>query len=64
MLVIAGKLIKNEDVEGACEQLKAISNKCDGNDSPPDFVVGTAEPNPVPKLEDMVVNLLDSLECK
>ena len=64
MLVTAGKLIEREDVEGACGQLKTVSKKCDGNDSPPDFVMGAAEPNPVPQLENMIGNLSESLECK
>ena len=64
MLVSAGKLIDSEDGVGACGQLKAISKKCDGKESPSDFVVGVAEPNPVPQLENMIVNLSESLECK
>jgi hypothetical protein len=64
MLVSAGELIETEDVEGACGQLKAISKKCDGKESPPDFVVGVAVPNPVQQLENMIVNLSESLECR
>jgi hypothetical protein len=64
MLVSAGELIESEDIEGACGQLKAISKKCDGKQSPPDFVVGVAIPNPVPQLENMIVNLSESLECQ
>ena len=64
MILSAGKLIESEDLEGACGQLNAISHKCDGEDSPPDFVMGAGEPNPVPQLENMIVKLSESLECK
>ena len=64
MLVSAGKLIENEDIDGACRQLMSISKKCDGKDRPPDFVLGAGEPNPVPQLENMIGNLSDRLECK
>jgi hypothetical protein len=64
MLVSAGKLIESEDLDGACRQLTSISKKCDGKDRPPDFVLGAAEPDPVPQLENMLGKLSISLECK
>jgi hypothetical protein len=57
MLVSAGKLIESEDLDGACRQLMSISKKCDGEDRPPDFVLGVGQPNPVSQLENMIVNL-------
>ena len=64
MLVSAGKLIESEDLDGACSQLMSISKKCDGEDRPPDFVLGVGQPNPVSQLENMIANLSESLECK
>ena len=64
MLMSAGKLIESEDLDGACRQLTSISKKCDGKDRPPDFVLGAAEPDPVPQLENMIGKLSKSLECK
>jgi hypothetical protein len=59
-----GKLIESEDLDGACRQLTSISNKCDGKDRPPDFVLGAAYPDPVPQLNNMIMMLSESLNCE
>lgn len=59
-----GKLIESEDLDGACRQLTSISKKCDGKDRPPDFVLGAAQPDPVPQLNNMIDELAESLDCK
>ena len=59
-----GKLIESEDLDGACRQLTSISNKCDGKDRPPDFVLGAAYPDPVPQLNNMIDELAENLDCK
>jgi hypothetical protein len=60
----ASNLIESEDLDGACRQLTSISKKCDGMNRPPDFVLGVAYPDPVPQLNNMIMTLAESLECK
>jgi hypothetical protein len=59
-----GKLIESEDLDGACRQLTSISKKCDGKNRPPDFVLGAAEPDPIPQLNNMIDELAENLDCK
>lgn len=60
ILEMAGNLINIEDIEGACLQLNAALGKCDGNSPPPDFVTGPADS----ELYEMIVELMDELECE
>ena len=60
MLETAGDLIDLGDIEGACEQLKAASRKCDGDSPPPDFVAGSA----ASELYDMILELIAELGCE
>ena len=59
MLEEAGQLIDNGDLEDACGQLKSSYRKCDGNDSPPDFVEGYS----APEMAGMINELRAKLEC-
>jgi len=60
MLEMAGDLINIGDIEGACVQLKAALQKCNGDSPPPDFVVGDA----VAELYDMIFELREELGCE
>lgn len=60
----AANLIESEDLDGVCRQLTSISKKCDGMDLPPDFLLGAAYPDPVPQLNNMIMTLSESLNCK
>jgi hypothetical protein len=59
MLEEAGQLIDNDNIEDACGQLKSSYKKCDGNDSPPDFVEGYS----APEMAGMINELRVNLEC-
>jgi hypothetical protein len=60
MLEMAGDLIDIGDTEGACVQLGAALNKCDGASPPPDFVAGEA----ATELHNMILELMDALGCE
>jgi hypothetical protein len=60
MLEMAGDLIEIGDIEGACWQLKAALEKCDGDPLQPDFVTGEA----VTELYNKILELMEELECK
>jgi hypothetical protein len=64
MLETAADLIEVAAYEEACLQLEDAYKKCDGVDKPPDFVMGTADPDPVPELADMINSLMISLACE
>lgn len=59
MIAMAGELINDGDIDGACEQLMDIYKKCDGESRPPDFVSGVA----TEELADMVMDLMNHYEC-
>ena len=56
---MAGDLIAIDDIEGACGQLKAASQKCDDDSPPPDFVAGVA----VEELHRMILELMEEIGC-
>ena len=60
MLEMAGDLIEIPDIEGACVQLKAAMEKCDGDPLQPDFVTGPA----APELCAMISDLMAELGCE
>jgi hypothetical protein len=59
MIAMAGDLINDGDIDGACGQLMAAYRKCDGDPHPPDFVEGPAASD----LADMIMDLMDRYEC-
>ena len=59
MILAADNFIKLADYDGACQQLKDIYKKCDGNSPPPDFVTGIA----VPGLAHDIEALMEELGC-
>jgi hypothetical protein len=60
MISTAGDLIEAGDYAGACDQLMAALEKCDGEALPPDFAAGDA----AEVLADMLVDLMTSLGCQ
>jgi len=60
MIVIAGQLIDNGDVDGACGKLQAIYKKIDGLDKPQDFADGES----LSELQKQVQLVMESIECK
>jgi len=60
MLETTGDLIAVGDIEDACEQLKATSEKCDNDLSHADFVSGSA----IAELDDMILDLRTKLKCE
>lgn len=59
MIAMAGDLIHDGDIDGACDQLMAAYKKCDGDPHPPDFVEGPAASD----LAGMIIDLMDQYEC-
>ena len=59
MLEMAADLIDIGDIEGACGQLTAASNKCDGSLRPPDFIAGPA----AFELHEMILDLMADIDC-
>jgi hypothetical protein len=59
MVVKVGDMIDREKINGACNKLDTIYNKCDGNSAPKDFITGEA----APALADMFNALMINLEC-
>ena len=53
-------LIAINDIEGACEQLKAALMKCDSDPSQPDLVSGSA----FSALNDMILELMAEHGCE
>ena len=60
MLEMAGDLISADDIEGGCRQLSIAYDKCDGDLSPPDFVVGDA----LSTLSESILDLMENLGCE
>jgi hypothetical protein len=66
MVVAVGDLIliNAGDLEKACQQLSIILLKCDGQDSPPDFVQdGENTEGATAELAEMIENLMEDLGC-
>jgi len=59
MLLAAGDLLAQGDVDGACRQLQDAADRTDGASPPDDFVQGEAAPD----LLDAVTELQDELGC-
>jgi hypothetical protein len=59
MLLTAGELLEQGDVDGACAQLQAAADRTDGAFPPPDFVQGEAAPD----LFDAITEVQDELGC-
>lgn len=60
MIEAAADLIEAGDIDGACGQLTAVYNKCDGESPPPDFVGGAAQE----ELANMIQQLMDDIGCE
>ena len=60
MLENADRFIKRDKIKRACKALERAYKRCDGENYPPDFVVGES----VPELADMIDELMISLECE
>ena len=59
MLEGAGQLIADGEMADACDQLESVYGKCDGNDTPPDFVDGYSSQ----KLAEMIKTFRGNLGC-
>jgi hypothetical protein len=59
MLLAAGDLLEQGEVEAACSQLQDVADRTDGAFPPPDFAQGPAAPD----LLDAVTELQDELGC-
>jgi len=59
MLLAAGDLLEQGDVDAACSQLQDAADRTDGAFPPPDFVQGEAAPD----LLDAITELQDELGC-
>jgi len=59
MLLTAGELLEQGDVDGACRQLQDAADRTDGAFPPPDFVQGEA----APELLDAITEVQDELGC-
>jgi hypothetical protein len=60
MFEATSDLIAGGYLEDACGRLTAILKKCDGQVPPPDFISGEA----VEELADMILQLMEDLECE
>lgn len=60
MLLRTGSLIEQNDLDGACQLLVDVYNKCDGKSNPDDFVGGDA----VFQLSKLILHLMTNLECE
>lgn len=60
MLVKAGQMIDKENLNAASNKLNTIYKKCDSQPKPKDFVAGEA----APELANMILDLMESLECE
>jgi len=59
MLLTAGELLEQGDVDGACAQLQDAADRTDGASPPPDFVQGDAAAD----LLDAITEVQDELGC-
>jgi hypothetical protein len=59
MLEGAGQLIADGKLADACGKLESVFKKCDGNDTPPDFVDGSSSQ----KLAEMIKEFRGNLGC-
>ena len=59
MLLAAGELLEQGDVDGACAQLQDAADRTDGDFPPPEFAQGPAAPD----LFDAITELQDALGC-
>ena len=59
MLLAAGELLEQADVDGACTQLQDAAERTDGASPPPDFVQGEAAPD----LLDAITEVQEELGC-
>jgi hypothetical protein len=58
-------LIAAEDLDKACQQLSVILRKCDGLDTPPDFVQDAeGSEGATEELAEMIENLMEDLGCE
>lgn len=60
MLESAKWRIENDKMKKACKMLSRIDRRCDGELRPKDFIIGEA----VPELSEMILDTMESLECK
>jgi hypothetical protein len=60
MLQNAQILFNAGDIIGGCDQLAAAYRKCDGEEPPPDFVIGTA----AEELRGMIETLMTDFGCE
>jgi hypothetical protein len=59
ILVKAGEMIDNKNINAACNKLDAIYKKCDSQPMPKNFVAGEA----VIELLERILELMDGLGC-
>ena len=59
MLEIANEFIEREKVKNACKTLERAYKRCDGENNPPDFIIGES----VSELADMIDKVMIGLEC-
>lgn len=59
MLLAAGELLEQSDVDAACTQLQAAADRTDGAFPPPDFVQGAAADD----LLDAITEVQDEFGC-
>ena len=59
-----GDLIVQEYFDRACKQLSVVLQKCDGQIPPPDFLQDVNESGATGELTNMIIALMEDLDCE